>query len=315
MPIVATRVYRTLAAVTLACALSFGADSQARESASSSPSYEEPREYRLWYRNFDSPAVHAALRLAFDKTPEYGAYRITRSVEMVQGRALLELHRDPDERQVDIANVATSPAREESLYTIALPIDGGLLGFRVCVVRKDRLDRFQGSSSIADLVERGLSIGQGAHWPDADILRANGVPVVTHTRYETLFTMLAGGRFDCFARGVSEVLYDLERVNRDDLAIEPDLLLAYPMPSYFFVGPRDHDTAQRIQLGLERAIEDGSFARFLADYYGRAVEALNLEQRQLLILKNPFLSADSAPVGRVALENLRRRIQAGVTSH
>lgn len=269
----------------------------------------EAREYRLWYRNYDSPAVLAALRLAFDKTPEYGEYRITRSTEMVQGRALLELHHGDADRQVDIADVATSPSREDSLYAIPLPIDGGLLGFRVCVVRRDRLDRFGEVDSISALADRGLSIGQGTHWPDTDILRANGVDVVTHPRYETLFTMLRAGRFDCFARGVSEVLYDLAKLDGHDLVIEPDLLIAYPMPAYFFVGPEDHETAQRIELGLERAIADGSFGRFLADYYGRAVEELNLDERRMLILENPFLSEESAPIGREALETLRERIR------
>ncbi|MGM0569099.1 hypothetical protein [Marinobacter sp.] len=310
--------YHPLATVILAGALCFGTGVRAAEptpSGATFPSAGEPREYRLWYRNYDSPAVRAALELAFDKTPEYGNYRITRSTEMVQGRALLELRRDPADRQVDIANVATSPAREDSLNAVALPIDGGLLGFRVCVVRKNQLDRFRDIRGIEDLADREISIGQGAHWPDTDILRANGVKVVTHTRFETLFTMLAGGRFDCFARGVSEVLYDLDQVHDHELAIEPNLLLAYPMPSYFFVGPRDHDAAQRIQLGLERAIEDGSFSRFLFEYYGRAVDSLNLEQRQILILKNPFLRSDSAPVGREALETLRRRIRIGTTSN
>lgn len=295
----------------LACAGVHAAEPRPGSDIPPATSAEEVHEYRLWYRNFDSPAVYAALKLAFDKTPEYGDYRITRSIEMVQGRALLELRRDPAERQLDIANVATSPAREASLNAVPLPVDGGLLGFRVCVVRKDQLQKFEGVTSVEELAERGISIGQGAHWPDTDILRANGVTVVTNTRFETLFTMLAGGRFDCFARGVSEVFYDLDQVHNHDLAIEPTLLLAYPMPSYFFVGPEDHDTAQRLQLGLERAIEDGSFARFLSDYYGRAVDSLNLERRQILILKNPFLSSDSAPVGREALETLRRRIRIG----
>lgn len=278
----------------------------------SSESGGEPREYRLWYRNYDSPAVLALLRLAFDKTPEYGDYRIHRSSEMVQGRALLELQRDDGDRRVTIANVATSPAREDDLYAIPLPIDGGLLGFRVCVVPADQVDRFEGITSIEAFAERGLSVGQGSHWPDTDILEANGVSVVTNTHFETLFTMLRRGRFDCFARGVSEVLYDLDRVQDHDLVIEPNLLLAYPMPSYFFVSRNDHDTAQRIQLGMERAIADDSFAHYLAEYYGRAVEVLNLEQRRLLVLENPFLSQDSDPIGRDALETLRRRITDGL---
>lgn len=306
------RVFNPLAFVVLACMLvATGAHGDAVPPPKSP---EEPRVYQLWYRNFDNPAVRATLELAFDKTPEYGPYRITRSVEMVQGRALMELRRPSSERQVDIANVATSPAREESLYAVALPIDGGLLGFRVCVIRKQDLGLFRNVRTVQDLADQGITIGQGAHWPDTDILRANGVRVVTHTRFESLFTMLAGERFDCFARGVSEVLFDLDQVHDHELAIEPHVLLAYPMPSYFFSGPKDHDIAQRLQLGLERAIKDGSFARLLSDYYGRAVDTLNLERRQMLILRNPFLSSDSGTVGRETLENLRRRIQMGATT-
>lgn len=270
-----------------------------------------PTIYHLWYRNYDSPAVLAALRLAFDKTPEYGPYRILRSPEMVQGRALVEL-REPDDRLVTIVNVATSPSREDNLYAIPLPIDGGLLGLRVCVVRQESLSRFREVEDLDDLVARGISIGQGTHWPDTEILQANGVRVITNTRYETLFTMLQRERFDCFARGVSEVLLDLERVHGSRLVIEPSLLLAYSMPSYFFVGPGDHDTAQRIQLGLERAISDGSFALHLATYYGRAVESLNLGHRKLLVLENPLLSDDSVPVGREMLETLQQRISNGL---
>ncbi|MFL1405142.1 hypothetical protein ACJO2E_07345 [Marinobacter sp. M1N3S26] len=284
--------------------LPIGNPSAARDST-------DPIVYRLWYRNYDSPAVLAVLRLAFDKTPEYGPYRILRSPEMVQGRALVELQ-EADDRLITIANVATSPEREDNLYAIPLPIDGGLLGLRVCVVRQDNLLRFRGVEDLDDLVARDISIGQGTHWPDSEILKANGVKVITNTRFETLFNMLQRNRFDCFARGVSEVLFDLERVHDSDLVIEPHLLLAYPMPSYFFVGPDDHDTAQRIQLGLERAISDGSFALHLATYYGRAVESLNLDRRKLLVLENPLLSDDSAPIGREVLETLRRRISNGL---
>lgn len=273
---------------------------------------QQPTTHRLWYRNYDNPAVLAALSLAFEKTPEYGPYQIERSPEMVQGRAMLELEKAGNQL-VTIANVATSPERENELYAIPLPIDGGLLGLRVCLIKSEHLPRFEGIQSLEDFVDRGLSIGQGSHWPDTKILAANDLRVVTHTRYETLFGMLRNERFDCFARGVSEVLFDLGRVKDEGLIVEPNLLLAYPMPSYFFVGPGDHATAQRIQLGLERAISDGSFASYLAAYYGRAVDVLQLGRRTLLVLENPDLSNESAPIGREALETLQRRISNGLS--
>ncbi|MDC0664301.1 hypothetical protein [Marinobacter sp. SS21] len=272
--------------------------------------YHPPVEtdYILWYRNYDSPAVYALVKLAMEATPEYGPFRIHRSVEMVQGRALRELARE-ESQVLDIATVATSVEREKELLAIPIPIDGGLLGFRVCVVMKDQVQRFEGINSIAELSARGLKIGQGLHWPDSTVLQVNGIEVITHSRFETLFLMLKNRRFDCFARGVSEVMFDLALANDPNLVIEPSLLITYPMLSYFFVGPDDHETAQRLQLGMERAIQDGRFSRYLGTYFGHAVEALNLSERTILVLDNPYLSGDSMDIGRQALETLRARIQ------
>ena len=275
-------------------------------------SEEHSRSYTLWYRNYDSGAVRSLLELALKKTPEYGDYRLLRSQEMAQGRALLELARN-ERKLLDIATVASTQEREEDLHAIPVPIDGGLLGLRVCITTRDRISRFEGINSLDDLRKRDIVIGQGAHWPDTPILEAAGIRVVTHSRYEVLFRMLENGRFDCFARGVSEVLYDLEKHSNPDLVIEPDLLIAYPMPSYFFTAPEDHETAQRIRLGLERAIEDGSFARYLQTWYGRPVKELELNRRITIDLPNPYLSEESARIGRRTLEALRRRIEAAVS--
>ncbi|MBW0146252.1 transporter substrate-binding domain-containing protein [Marinobacter sp. CAU 1620] len=269
---------------------------------------QSTRDYILWYRNYDSPAINALVNLALSKTPEYGAYRLVRSQELSQGRVLRELSRNRS-RLVDIANVATSEERETFLTAVPIPIDGGLLGFRVCVVRPEHLPLFENIHTLEDLENSNIRIGQGTHWPDTEVLRANNIQVVTHTRYEILFSMLRNNRFECFARGASEVLYDLKIEADPNLVIEPNILLAYAMPSYLFVAPEDQQTAHRLQLGMERAILDGSFGEFLRTYYGRAVQALNLPGRRVLVLENPYLSEESGYVGRRTLESLRHRLE------
>jgi hypothetical protein len=198
---------------------------------------------------------------------------------------------------------------------IPIPIDGGLLGLRVCVVRKGDLERFEGIESVQDLSDRNIRIGQGTHWPDTSILQVNGIEVVTHSRYEILFRMLDSQRFECFARGVSEVIYDLRLENNPDYVIEPELLIAYAMPSYFFVGKGNQQTAHRLQLGMERAIIDGSFADYLDRFYSRAIQKLNLGSRRILLLDNPFLSRDSWRIGQRTLRDLRSRIDRMRQSH
>lgn len=263
--------------------------------------------FLLWYRNYDSPPVRALVALAFEKTPEYGPYILARSPEMSQGRALREL-KNSESALVDIANVASNTRREKELTAIPLPIDGGLLGLRVCVVTREDLPAFEGIESIEDLSDRGIRIGQGTHWPDTSILQVNGIEVVTHSRYEILFRMLDNNRFECFARGVSEVLYDLRLADSPDYIIEPDLLIAYAMPSYFFVGNNNQNIAHRLQLGMERAIKDGSFADYLDRFYGRVIEDLNLGSRRILVLDNPYLSQESWRIGQRTLQTLKDRI-------
>lgn len=277
--------------------------------ASKPPSLNaEPRDYVLWYRNYDSPAVKAMVELALDKTPEYGHYRLRRSTEMGQGRALKELA-NGNSVTIDIINVATSIARERELLAIPIPVDGGLLGLRVCVVNEKDREKFVNIRRLSDFSDQNLSIGQGTHWPDTAILQANGIDVVTNTRFEILFGMLKGNRFDCFARGVNEVLFDLEQFKDSNMVVEPYVLLGYPMPSYFFVGPGDHETALRIQLGMERAIQDDSFSRYLKTYYVEAMNRLRLNKRTVLMLDNPYLSEESESVARRTLETLRQRIE------
>ncbi len=270
----------------------------------------QTREYTLWYRNYDNPATQALVALALNRTPEYGDVSIRRSEEITQGRALRELADTNSSTQLDIANVATTAEREANLNEIPVPVDGGLLGFRVCLTLPENLEQFENINNLQDLRESGISIGQGAHWPDTSILEANGISVITHTRYEILFGMLRNKRFDCFARGISEVLYDQEaHSDNEALVIEPHLLLAYPMPSYLFTAPDDQETAERLRLGLKRAIQDGSFGDYLKTWYGRPVAELGLDKRTVITLENPFLSEASRSVGRRALENLDQRIE------
>ncbi len=267
-----------------------------------------PRDYILWYRNYDDPAIRALVTLALNKTPEYGPFRLLRSKELSQALMLRELTNDHSEL-IDIANVATSVERESYLTAIRIPIDGGLLGLRVCVVLKDKLPLFRGIKTLEDFRNRGIRIGQEVYWPDTPVLELNGVTVATHARHEILFGMLKNDRFDCFAHSVTDVMRDMTLNNDPETEIEPNLLLAYPMPNYLFVRRDDIVTAHRLQLGLERAISDSSFNAHLIRYYAPALEMLNLDRRTIIALDNPYLTEESLEVGRGAIMDLRQRLE------
>ena len=101
----------------------------------------------------------------------------------------------------------TSIARENALRPIRIPLDKGLTGYRLFLIKADTQAWTDPVRTLPQL--QTLSIGQGATWVDSDILRANGFRVVTAPTYELLLPMLDSGRFDLFSRGVNEISHEL----------------------------------------------------------------------------------------------------------
>lgn len=279
-------VVATLIAIAL-CALS--PDSYSNEQNTSPQTNDTKLNVVYWYRNFDMTATYQVLKLALDKTTDlFGEATIQRSSEMTQGRAVIDI--ETGESSITLINVIADQHREDKLRPIYMASDDSLGGLRVCVIRRGDQEKFSGIRSLNDLNERNITFGQGAHWPDARILASNGLNVVQGAKYENLFTMLQGERFNCFLRGIGEVFHDLEQHGESDLQIESSLLFSYPSASIFFVRKNDKALAARIELGLRRALLDGSYTDFFDNYYKHNIDQLNLHKRRIIRLNNPLIS-------------------------
>ena len=249
----------------------------------------------LWKRNHESPAIRELVTMALAKTPDYGPTEIRASMPMAQARATRHLragHRD----RLRIANVASSPERNRELRPVPIPIAQGMLGFRICIIRKGDQARFDRIFSADDFQQQGLTIGQGTHWPDTRILRQSGFEVVTSPRFSNLLTMLERDRFDCFLRGVGEILIDLQQYQGDRLTIEDGLVFTYRMPSYLFVAPDDEHMAERLTVGLHRAMLSGDYEEWFSTYFRRPIQKLDVMDRVFIPLPNPFLKNGGSPV-------------------
>ena len=198
------------------------------------------------------------LTLALDRTvtPD-GPYEIQAS-ELVMDHQDRALRCVKQGVLVDVAWAMTTRAREQDMLPVRIPLTRGLIGYRLLVVRKADLPRFAAVNDRAGL--QAFTAGQGVDWPDTDILRANGLPVMTGRDFTGLFQMLRRGRFDYFPRGVVEAWGERESgLGGDDLVVEPRLLIQYPAAVYFFVNREATDLARRIEDGLRHAIADGGF--------------------------------------------------------
>ncbi len=209
-------------------------------------------------------------------------------VFMLQVRAMREVEQRSG---LDIVWTMTSREREKALLPIRIPIDRGLLGWRLLLVRPALAPTFAAAGSLEQL--KALRGGQGADWPDTAILRAAGLAVDESVRYGDLFQKLAAGRIDYFPRSVQEIWGELDNHRDEGFVIEPTLALHYPAAMYFFVSRQRGDLAADIRKGLDRALRDGSFQALFMQYFGADLKRANLDGRRVFEMTNPLLPPET----------------------
>ncbi|MRV75224.1 hypothetical protein GJ700_26255 [Duganella sp. FT92W] len=231
------------------------------------------------------------LRTALEKTAaSHGPFEMKQFSEAMSPQRVAQELALPHGR-VNVMARAAAPAFERDFLTIRIPIDKGLLGYRVLLVRKDDLSRFAQVRSLQDL--RKLRAGMGKGWADVAILAHAGLPVVEGSAHENLYAMLMAKRFDYFARGVDEAQWEIKEYGAryPQMAIEPTLLLRYPLPRYLFVrrDAEGESLARRLKAGLETMVQDGTLDALFRQHKSGVIEPLHLDRRRLLTLANPGL--------------------------
>ncbi len=239
----------------------------------------------------DAYAV-GALRVALANMP--GEYEVVvRNEPITQMRAVEELQNN----NMDLMWLASNAEAEEMLQPIRFPLLKGLLGHRICIINPQNQAKFSQVRDIEDL--KKLKLGQGQGWPDVEILRENGLKVITTSKYKNLFYMAEGGRFDGFPRGANEPWAEIASRTELGLTVDTDLVLIYRLPFYLFVRPEDKKLAEAIHRGFERALSNGQFdAYFYNDPMVKdALERSNMKNRREFHLVNPNLHP-STPLDR-----------------
>ncbi len=250
--------------------------------------HPEPQHIVLPYIKSDSPSHQHyfpnLLALALDKTiATDGPYQISYfRNNFTSARIVAELKFG---RSINVLWTSPNEDRERELIPIRISLLHGLNSHRIFLIRESDRKKFRAVRSLNDL--RRLRAGSVANWPDTRVMQNSDLPVVTSAHYDLLFTMLAGKRFDYFPRGLYEI-WDEQQVHADKhLVVEDSLMFYYPAPIYFFVNSRDKKLADRIERGLQLAIEDGSFNElfFSVPSFKRGYEELANKQRRVFDLE------------------------------
>jgi hypothetical protein len=221
----------------------------------------------------------------------FGPFKLERTaIYMEQERSLKAL---ASGQFIDVQWCMTSREREELVHPIRIPLVKGLLGCRVFLIKRERLKDFEDVKYIQQLLP--LTAGQAHDWPDTTILEHNGFKVVKGRDSVKLTRMLELGRFDFFPRGLTEAPHEVKMFPDADLMIEPNLMLVYPSPIYFFVKNENHELAKRLEMGLENMIQDGSFDRLFFQLLEDTgiLQEKPFENRRIFRLINPLLTEET----------------------
>jgi hypothetical protein len=208
--------------------------------------------------------------------------------DMPQARAARELELG----NIDFIWTGTSAEYEQRFHAVRIPVMRGLDGYRVCIIDPKRQAEFSAVKSLDDL--QRLTIGQDPGWSDVKLLNAAGFKVLT-APYDSLFEMVARDRVDCFLRGVHEA--PTEVAKHPGLAVERDLMIAYPFSSFFFVNKGNTQLAADLENGLKKAYADGSFMAMFKNHPAiQAIFAQNIDQRRRFDIPNPLLTEETRAI-------------------
>lgn len=235
------------------------------------------------------------LKLALSKVPTQ--YDWQEPVPNTSEERIVQMLAD---NELDVVWYASTEALEERFLPVRIPMYKGLLGYRVLMIKRGTQHKYDGVQTLEDM--RKFSLGQGRFWADTQVLESNGLKVVKVLKYDGLFHMLDGDRFDAFPRGVHEPWSEMQRYPTLALDVEQNLLFSYINPFYFFVNKSNPGLAGDIERGLRIAIEDGSFNEyFLNDPTVKdVITKANLKDRLLIHLENPGLPKNT-PVDDASL--------------
>jgi hypothetical protein len=201
-----------------------------------------------------------------------------------QDQALQEL--SGPRARFDVLWSMTSVEREQQVLPVRVPIFKGLYGWRLLLARPELAARLSKLRTLAEL--RQVRMVQGRGWPDADILRHNGVPVSESASYYAMFSQVRLNRADAFPRSVEEIWWEQEK-HGQGLVIVPDICLRYPAAVYYFVSPSRPELAATLALGLQRLRASGEFERLFIKHHGDELARARLGSRHVIALHNPLL--------------------------
>lgn len=206
------------------------------------------------------------------------------------------------ETHVDM--MPATPARlrlveQGRLRMIAVPLDRGLLGYRINLLLDSERDKLSQVRTVSDLAQ--WTMGQNEGWMDVEIYRAAGIPTKEIKLWSNgeFAEQMEAGFLDLFPLGLEETLnYFLPhfRQRYPQLTTDPYLLIRYPWFRFVWIapGPETEALYEALQKGFDRIVANGVFLQIWGQHR-QAPAAHFFTERTIIDIPNPFYDASLVP--------------------
>ncbi len=185
------------------------------------------------------------------------------------------------------------------LRMIPVPLDRGLLGYRVNLLLKSQRDKLANVHTVSDLAL--YSMGQNEGWMDVAIYRAVGIPTKEIKSWSNgeFAEQMEAGFLDLFPLGLEETLsFFLPHFQQryPQLTIDPYILVRYPWFRFVWVSPQSDadELYQALQRGFDIIARNGTFVKVWNQYRKPPPESF-FAQRTIIDINNPFYTKELVP--------------------
>lgn len=232
------------------------------------------------------------LRRALEHSLEkFGPYRLEVIEQSIPNFRKWQLFRE--NKIINVAMAMTSQEWEQEAIPIRIPIRRGILNYRLLMINKKHLSKFENITTQAQLKE--LTAGLRRSWALWQTMSYLEFPIVNAFSYDAIFKMLAKERFDYIPRGIHEIYDEISfrRAELPDLAVAPNIALYIPAAFYIFVAPNHPEIARRLEYGLEKMVSNKEIERLFKQYYGAAITQAKMNKRHIIDIGNPFIPTET----------------------
>jgi len=186
--------------------------------------------------------------------------------------------------------------KQGRIKALRVPLERGLLGYRICLVREEDANMLQNVRTAEDL--KKVRIGQGIGWGDIVVYRDAGINVVEAPFNITSDPVkaLASGYFDALPLGLDEYQLFLQAYNKEASGITADrhIVISYPWFRYVWVSTVAKDSKllmEALDKGFGIIAANGEFVA-IYEKYKDADPRRQLVGRRPIHLKSPYSTDD-----------------------